>query len=125
MPWPTSRSKICSMIGVFTTGAKGLGISPVSGKSLVPLPAARAIAFIGLSRSAKYSSVFYIPSRACEHSTPALPLGQVRRTPEALHGLEDRGSRRRAARAQEHRRADRGRREGHRVRRTHHDPRRG
>ena len=46
---------MCSMIGVFTTGAMGLGISPVSGKSLVPLPAARAIAFIGfsLARSAK------------------------------------------------------------------------
>src|SRR5215211_4093775 len=40
---------MCSMIGVSTTGAMGLGISPVSGKSLVPLPAASAIAFIGLS----------------------------------------------------------------------------
>jgi hypothetical protein len=30
----------------------GLGISPVSGKSLVPLPAARAIAFITVSLSA-------------------------------------------------------------------------
>src|ERR671921_726478 len=49
MPWPARRSKMCSMIGVFTTGAMGLGISPVSGKSLVPLPAASAIAFIGLS----------------------------------------------------------------------------
>src|SRR3712207_8855894 len=36
---------MCSMIGVSTTGAMGLGISPVSGKSLVPLPAASAIAF--------------------------------------------------------------------------------
>src|ERR671916_2832030 len=112
MPWPARRSKMCSMIGVFTTGAIGLGISPVSGKSLVPLPAARAIAFIGLSlaRSAKHTSVFYIPSRACEHSTPALPFGQVRRTLEALHSLEDRGSRRRPARAQERPRADRGHR---------------
>src|SRR5215210_8221584 len=111
MPWPARRSKICSMIGVFTTGAIGLGISPVSGKSLVPLPAARAIAFIDLSlaRSAGHSWVLYIPSRACEHSTPALPFGQVRRTLEALHGMEDRGSRRRPARARERRRADRSR----------------
>src|SRR5918993_2487392 len=101
MPLPARRSKMCSMIGVFTTGAMGLGISPVSGKSLVPLPAARAIAFIDLSlhRCAKNSSVLYIPSRACEHSTPALPFGQVRRTLEALHGLEDRGARGRPARA--------------------------
>src|SRR5215210_6359082 len=49
MSCPARRSKMCSMIGVFTTGAMGLGISPVSGKSLVPLPAARAIAFIRLS----------------------------------------------------------------------------
>jgi hypothetical protein len=33
------------MMGVFTTGARGFGISPVSGKSLVPLPAASTIAF--------------------------------------------------------------------------------
>src|SRR5918993_2602719 len=127
MPWPASRSKMCSMIGVFTTGAMGLGISPVSGKSLVPLPAAKAIAFIDilLSRSAKPLSVLYILSRACEHSTPALPLGQVRRTLEALHGLEDRGSRGRPARAKERRRADRSHREGRRTRRPDHDPRRG
>src|ERR671912_1113216 len=114
MPWPARRSKMCSMIGVFTTGAIGLGISPVSGKSLVPLPAARAIAFIYLSlaRSAKHSSVLYIPSHACQHSTPALPLGQVRRTLEALHGLEDRGPCRRPAGAEERRRADRSRRKG-------------
>src|SRR4028119_2123997 len=37
---------MCSMIGVFTTGAMGLGVSPVSGKSRVPLPAASTIAFI-------------------------------------------------------------------------------
>src|SRR5918911_1285188 len=103
MPWPDSRSKMCSIIGVFTTGAMGLGISPVSGKSLVPLPAARAIAFISVSLSAKPYPVLYIPYRAYEHSTPALPLGQVRRTHEALHGLEDRGPRRRPARAEEHR----------------------
>src|SRR5215204_5007832 len=127
MPWPARRSKICSMIGVFTTGAIGLGISPVSGKSLVPLPAASAIAFIGLSLtcSAKHLSVFYIPSRACEHSTPALPFGQVRRTLEALYGMEDRGPRRRTARARERRRADRSHRKGRRTRRPCHDPRRG
>src|SRR5215210_5566557 len=101
MPWPARRSKMCSMIGVFTTGAMGLGISPVSGKSLVPLPAARAIAFINISLSAKVCLVLYIPYRAHEHSTPALPLGQVRRTPETLHGLEDRRPRRRPARAKE------------------------
>jgi hypothetical protein len=33
------------MIGLPTTGAIGLGISPVSGKSRVPLPAAKTIAF--------------------------------------------------------------------------------
>src|SRR5918912_971433 len=112
MPWPASRSKMCWIIGVFTTGAMGLGISPVSGKSLVPLPAARAIAFIRFSLSAKPNSVHYIPYRAHEHSTPALPLGQVRRTPEALHGLEDRWPRRRPPRAEEHRRPDRSHEEG-------------
>src|SRR5215211_4418347 len=106
MSWPARRSKMCSMIGVFTTGAKGLGTSPVNGKSLVPLPAARAIAFIRFSLSAKPYLVLYIPYRAHEHSTPALPLGQVRRTPEALHGLEDRGPRGRPARAGERGRPD-------------------
>src|SRR5215203_3065054 len=115
MPLPASRSKMCSMIGVFTTGAMGLGISPVSGKSLVPLPAARAIAFISVSLSAKSYSVLYIPYRAHEHSTPALPLGQVRRTPEALHSLEDRRPRRRPARAQDGRRPDLSHREGPRT----------
>src|SRR5919199_6046848 len=42
---------MCSIMGVSTTGAMGLGISPVSGKSLVPLPAASAIAFIYVSPS--------------------------------------------------------------------------
>src|SRR5919202_3775535 len=107
MPWRASRSKLCSMIGVFTTGAMGLGISPVSGKSLVPLPAARAIAFIDISRSAKPVWVLYIPYRAHEHSTPALPLSQVRRTLEALYGLEDRRPRRRPARAEQRRGVDR------------------
>src|SRR5215212_2794606 len=113
MPLPASRSKMCSMIGVFTTGAMGLGISPVSGKSLVPLPAARAIAFIriSLARSAKPLPVLYILSRAYGHSTLAFPLGQVRGTLEALHGLEDRGSCRRPARAKKRRRADRSFRE--------------
>src|ERR687894_112931 len=46
MPWRARRPKMCSIMGVSTTGAMGLGISPVSGKSLVPLPAASAIAFI-------------------------------------------------------------------------------
>ena len=32
--------ELLPMIGVDTTGAKGFGISPVSGKCLVPLPAA-------------------------------------------------------------------------------------
>src|SRR5215210_9543017 len=118
MPWPARRSKMCSMIGVFTTGAIGFGISPVSGNSLVPLPAASAIAFISLSlaSSAKPFLVLYIPSRAREHSTPALPLGQIRRTPEALHGLEDRGSRRRPARAEERTGFDLSRRESPRAR---------
>src|ERR671913_2412420 len=126
MPLPARRSKMCSMIGVFTTGAMGLGISPVSGKSLVPLPAAKAIAFIDilLARSAKPLSVLYILSRACEHSTPALPLGQVRRTLEALHGLEDRGPRRRPAGAEERRRVDRSRRESARARHPRHGSRR-
>src|SRR3954451_13950013 len=104
MPCSARRSKMCSMIGVFTTGAMGLGISPVSGKSLVPLPAARAIALIDISRSAKPVWVIYITYRAPEHSTPALPLGQVRRTLEALHGLEDRRPRGRPARAKKRRR---------------------
>src|SRR4028119_714846 len=34
------------MMGLPATGAMGLGMSAVSGKSLVPLPAARTIAFI-------------------------------------------------------------------------------
>src|SRR5918997_4999851 len=112
MSWAARRPKICSIMGVFTTGAMGLGISPVRGKSLVPLPAARAIAFTDLSPSAKRPSVLYIPSRAYEHFTPALPLGQVRRAPEALHGMEDRGSGRRPARTPERRGADRSHREG-------------
>src|SRR5215210_8823697 len=107
MSWSASRSKMCSIMGVFTTGAMGLGISPVSGKSLVPLPAARAIAFISVSLYAKVLFVLYIPFRAHEHSTPALPLGQVRRALETLHRLEDRRPRRRPARAKERGRVDR------------------
>src|SRR5215210_724885 len=40
------RPKMWPMMGVSTTGARGLGISPVSGKRRVPLPAASAMAFI-------------------------------------------------------------------------------
>src|SRR4028118_199570 len=109
---------MCSMIGVFTTGAMGLGISPVSGKSLVPLPAASAIAFTAGLPSAERPLVLYILLCACEHFTPALPLGQVRRTPEALHGLENRGSRRRPAGAPQRRGAGRGHREGPKSRRA-------
>lgn len=39
------KPKMCWIIGLSTTGAMGLGISPVSGRSRVPLPAAKTIAF--------------------------------------------------------------------------------
>src|ERR687885_2069259 len=107
---------MCSIMGVSTTGAMGLGISPVSGKSLVPLPAASAIAFTDYSPSARRTFVLYIQPRACEHFTPALPLGQVRRASKALHGVEDRRPRRRPTRAQRRRRAHGGGEEGPRAR---------
>ena len=42
---------MCCIIGLSATGARGFGIAPVSGKSLVPLPAARTIAFIEVPAS--------------------------------------------------------------------------
>jgi hypothetical protein len=49
-------------MGVSTTGAMGLGISPVSGKSRVPFPAANTLALIGgrPSHAAKNLLVLYI-----------------------------------------------------------------
>src|SRR4051794_31043209 len=46
--WPARRLRMCSMIGRFATGTRGLGISCVSGRSRVPRPAAMTIAFIGV-----------------------------------------------------------------------------
>src|ERR687894_1163449 len=113
MPWAARRPKMCSMIGVSTTGAMGLGISPVSGKSLVPFPAASAIAFT--RPPATRPPLLYIQPRARKHFTPALPYGQVRRAPETLHGVEDRWARRRPAGARERRGGDRSPTEGPRA----------
>src|SRR5215210_2342889 len=110
------------MIGVSTTGAMGFGISPVSGKSRVPLPAASTIAFIEVllllasSRSAESPRVNYSPPGAYGNFTPTLPHGQARRTAETVHGLEDRGTRRRSPGAFEHRRVGRDRRDRPRTR---------
>src|SRR5919199_5358961 len=105
------------MIGVFATGAMGLGISPVSGKSLVPLPAASTIAlmegcpFPGPARAADCHCINYILPDARRNFTTPLPRRQAQRTLKALHSLEDWRSRRRSLRAFEHRRADRSRRD--------------
>src|SRR5919202_1891806 len=45
-PASASTSKMCWIMGLPATGAMGLGITPVNGKSRVPLPAARTIAFM-------------------------------------------------------------------------------
>src|SRR5215218_3692600 len=75
MPWRARRSKIWRIMGVSTTGAMGLGISPVSGKSLVPLPAARTIALTEgrPSRTAKSLPVLYILLDAQGDFTTILP----------------------------------------------------
>src|ERR671929_9724 len=98
MPWRARRLKMWRIMGVSTTGAIGLGISPVSGKSLVPLPAASTIALIGgysslaSSRAARSPYINYILFGACGNFTTTLPYSQARRTLKALHGLEDGGS---------------------------------
>src|SRR5919112_6529565 len=110
------------MMGVSATGARGFGIWPVKGKSLVPLPAASTIAltrdrpFPASPRTAGSPPINYILSNAQRNFTTALPHGQVRRTFEALHGLENRGSRRGSSGAFKRRRSDRGRSEGARAR---------
>src|SRR3982751_1763390 len=103
------------MMGVFATGAMGFGTSPVSGKSLVPLPAASTIALIGgylflaSPRAAESPCINYILSDAHANFTTTLPHGQAQRTFKALHILEDRRARRCSPRAFERRRADRSR----------------
>src|ERR687889_560802 len=99
MPWRARRSKIWRIMGVSTTGAMGLGISPVSGKSLVPLPAARTIALTEgrPSRTAKSLPVLYILLDAQGDFKSILPPGQVRRALESFLGLEDGGPRRRSS----------------------------
>jgi hypothetical protein len=72
------------MIGLPTTGAIGLGISPVSGKSLVPLPAAKTIAFKDLPFCYVYFCYVYF----CYVCTPGAiaPPNSVltRRSPPVL-----------------------------------------
>src|SRR5215210_8287986 len=104
---------MCSIIGVFTIGARGFGTSPVSGESRFPLPAASTTALIEVrpSPAAETPHINYILSDAHGNTTSALSLGQARRTPEAVHGLEDRWPRRRAPGAFERGRAHRGRRD--------------
>src|SRR5215210_7166361 len=65
MPALARRSNICCNTGLPATGAIGFGITPVSGKSLVPLPAARTIAFISLP-----PSCVRIPSRPAATGLP-------------------------------------------------------
>ncbi|CAA9426068.1 MAG: UDP-N-acetylenolpyruvoylglucosamine reductase, partial [uncultured Rubrobacteraceae bacterium] len=61
---------------------------------------------------------------ARRHFTPALPIGQVRRTAPALHGVEDRGPGGRPLRAEERRRVGGRRPRGPRERRPRHGARR-
>src|SRR4028119_2081523 len=67
------------MMGLPATGAMGLGMSAVSGKSLVPLPAARTIAFIC---SIHLSVDSYRPAR--DSASSPVPSGTRRRRRERL-----------------------------------------
>src|SRR3712207_8078540 len=113
MLWRERRLKMCSIMGVSTTGAIGFGSWPVRGKSLVPLPAASTIALTGVcsppavSRAAKNVRINYILADARRNSTTTLPYSQDQRTPKTVHVLEDRRSRRRSSGTFELRRADR------------------
>jgi hypothetical protein len=42
---PRQEVRMCSIMGASATGASGFRTSPVKGKSLVPLPTAKTIAF--------------------------------------------------------------------------------
>src|SRR5690606_20406314 len=53
MPWRTSRSMMCSIIGRLTSGSIGLGLLEVRGRSRVPSPPAMITAFTGPHRPSR------------------------------------------------------------------------
>src|SRR5919112_6331714 len=54
---------MCCSTGLPATGAIGFGITPVSGKSLVPLPAAKTIAFMNPTSLVMYECLRLLPAQ--------------------------------------------------------------